>query len=119
MASFSKQLLSGSTNGRGIQVDQTATAGTLLHTATATANEFDEIYLYLYNSHTADVEVTLEFGGVTVPDDQIVMTIPFDAGLVLVLPGLILNGGVVLRAFAATVDVIVATGYVNRINQAP
>lgn len=118
MSVFSKLKFSGSTDGRGIKIAATATAGTLIHTATAVANELDELYLYLANMHTADVEATIELGGVTVPDDLIVITIPFDAGLVLVVPGLVLEGGVILRAFAATADVIVATGFVNRINQA-
>ena len=37
MATFSKTILSGSTDGRGIKVAATATAGTLIHTGSATA----------------------------------------------------------------------------------
>ena len=37
MATYSKELLSGSTNGKGILVVETATAGTLLHTAVSGA----------------------------------------------------------------------------------
>lgn len=114
MATFSKLKLSGSTNGRGIKVVQTATAGDTIHTAHATA--LDEVWLYAYNGHTADVLLTVELGGATVPDDTIVVTVPFKAGLVLVVPGLILTGGVVVKAFAATTAVIVITGYVNRIS---
>ena len=113
MATFSKQLLSGSTNGRGIKVVPTSTAGTTIHTAHATA--LDEVWIYAYNGHSADVVLTVEFGGATVPDDNIVMTIPTKAGLFAVVPGLILTGGVVVKAFAATANVIVLSGYVNRI----
>ena len=118
MATFTKLLLSGSTNGRGILVAATATAGDILHTATNTANEFDEVYLYAYNGHTADVEWTIEMGSVTGPDDHNVVTIPFDTGLILVVPGNVFNGGVIVRAFAAVTNVITIYGFVNRINQA-
>ena len=115
-----KRKLSGSTDGRGIKVVQTATAGTLIHTAVAgtTAGTFDEVWLYAYNGHTADVALTIEWGGVTVPDDNIVKSIPTKAGLFLIVPGLILQNGVVARAFAATANVIVITGFVNTMTDA-
>lgn len=111
----SKQILSGSTNGKGIKVVQTATAGTLIHTAIAGTSSFDEIWLYAYNGHTADVVLTIEYGGVTVPDNTIVQTVPYKTGLSLVVPGLVLQNGLVVRAFAATGNVITITGFVNRI----
>jgi hypothetical protein len=37
MATFTKQVLSGSTDGKAVKVAATATAGTLLHTGSATA----------------------------------------------------------------------------------
>ena len=60
--------LSGSTDGLGILIAATATAGTLVHTAVAgtTAGTFDRITLFAYNGHTAAVVLTVEFGGVTV-----------------------------------------------------
>ena len=73
---FTKALLSGSTNGKGIKVVQTATAGTLLHTAVAGTSSLDEIWLYAYNGHTADVVLTIEWGEATVPDGNIIITIP-------------------------------------------
>ena len=117
MATFSKRKLSGSTDGRGIKVVQTATAGDTIHTAVAgqVAGTYDEIWLYAYNGHTAAVVLTIEFGGVTVPDDNIVITIPAKSGLTLVVPGLILQNSTVVKAFAATANVIVITGYVHAI----
>ena len=117
MATAVKRKLSGSTDGRGITVVPIITPGTLIHTAVAgiTAGTFDEIWLYVYNGHTAAVVLTIEFGGVTVPDDNIVLTIPSKAGLTLVVPGLILQNATVVKAFAATANVIVITGYVNAI----
>lgn len=117
MAVFAKELLSGSTNGRGSLITATATPGNIFHTATNVAGELDEVYVYLYNSHTADVEVTFELGGTTDPDDHNVLTVPADAGLLLAIPGLVFNGGVNLRAFASVASVVTIFGFVNNISQ--
>lgn len=111
---FTKVKLTGSTNGRGIKVAATATAGTLLHTADATA--LDEIWIYLQNNGTLEIQTTIEFGGVTVPDDNIILSVPVKSGLVLAVPGLLVTGSVVVRAFAGTANLVVAYGFVNRIS---
>lgn len=113
MATITKVKLSASTNGRGIKVAATATAGTAVHTAHATA--LDEVTLYATNTDSVDRVLTIEWGGVTSPDDLIKMTIP--AGeTVLVVPGLIVTGSVAVAAFAAAANVINVFGYVNRIS---
>lgn len=110
-----KRKLSGSTDGKAILVAATATPGTTIHTAVAgtTAGTFDEIWLWAYNGHTASVVLTIEFGGATVPDQNIVVTIPFKEGLFAVVPGLILQNAMVVKAFAATTNVITISGFVN------
>ena len=116
MATYSKQLLSGSTNGKGIKVVATATAGTLIHTAIAGTSSLDEIWLYAHNTSSSSVKLTLEWGGVAAPDDHIEITIgPEGTGLILVAPGILLQNGLVVRAFAATANVLNIFGYVNRI----
>lgn len=117
MATFSKELLSGSTNGRPIKVAATATAGTTIHTASSTSGVVDEVWLYATNSSAGTVALTIEFGGTTSPDDLIVVGVaPVGTPeLVLVVPGFPLTGGVVVRAFAGTADVVTVMGYVNRI----
>ena len=119
MATYSKEILSASTQGKAIKIAATATAGTLVHTTGVSATIKDEIWLYAYNSHTADVLVTVEFGGATAPDQNIVVTVPFKAGLVLLVPGLILLGdgatGLTVKVFAGTTNVVTITGWVNRI----
>lgn len=112
MATYSKQLLSGSTSGRPIAVAATSTPGTLIHTAHATS--LDEIWLYAVNTSVSSVKLTTEFGGVT-NTENIELTISGEAGLVLIIPGLILTGSSVIRAFAGTTNVISISGYVNRI----
>ena len=65
MATYSKELLSGSTNGLGILVVATSTAGTLIHTAVSGTTDLEEIWLYAVNAHSADIKLTLEWGEAT------------------------------------------------------
>jgi hypothetical protein len=116
MASYSKQLLSGSTNGKGIKVAATATAGTTIHTAVSGTSSIDEIWLYAHNTSASAVKLTFEWGGTTSPDDHIEVNIGAEGtGLILVAPGILLQNGLVVRAFAGTANVINIFGYVNRI----
>ena len=115
MSVFTKEFLSGSTSGRNVKVAATATPGTLIHTAVSGTSSKDEIYLYATNTSTSAVKLTIEFGGTTSPDDLIEVTIPGEAGLYLVVPGLILNNALSVRAFADTANVININGFVNRI----
>lgn len=105
-------------DGLGILVVATATAGTAIHTASATATTIDELWLYAYNNHTSSVVLTVEFGGVTSPKDVIKSTLASQAGLVLISAGLVIQGNAtakVVRAFAATASQVSLFGYVNRI----
>ena len=117
MATAVKRKLSGSTDGMGIKIAATSTPGTAIHTAVAgtTAGTYDEIWLWAFNSHTADVVLTIEFGGANAPDQNIIVTIPFKSGLIPVVPGFILQNGATVKAFAATTNVITITGFVNAI----
>lgn len=115
MATFSKLPLSGSTNGRQILVAATTTPGTLVHTAVSGTSSLDEIWLYAVNTSTSAVKLTIEYGGTTAPNDHIELTVAAESGLVLVSPGLVINNGLAIRAFAATTNVIAVSGYVNRI----
>lgn len=113
MATFSKVKLSGSTDGRMIKVAQTATAGTTIHDAHATA--LDELWLWAVNSDTTPRKLTIEYGGVASPDDLIEVTVPAESGLMLVVPGLILTNSLAVKAFCASANVVMVGGYVNRI----
>lgn len=119
MATFSKQLLSGSTGGRLIKVAATASTGTTIHATGTSSSIIDEVWLYAVNSDTTARKLTIEYGGTTSPDDQIELTVAAESGLVLVVPGLILAGtGAAARtvtAFCATANVVLIGGYVNRI----
>ena len=118
MATFTKKILSGSTDGKAVKVAATATAGTTIHTGSATATTIDEVWIYAQNNHTSDVALRLGFGGVTDPDDIIEFTVKTKAGLYLIVPGLVLKGNataLTIKASAGTANVISLSGYVNRI----
>jgi len=118
MATFSKQILSGSTDGKAIKVAATASSGTTIHTGSSTATTLDEVWIYAVNTSASDVKLTIQWGGTTSPDDDIEFTVKAENGLYLIIPGLILKGNatpLVVRAFAGTTNVITITGYVNRI----
>ena len=108
---ITKELLSGSTNGRPIPVTQTATPGDLVHTAHATAK--DEVWIYAVNTSGGARALTIEFGGVTA-GDALTATIEPSTGLVIIAPGLILSAGLVVRAYADSAGVNLV-GWVNRI----
>lgn len=110
---FTKVILSGSTSGKQIKVAATATAGTTIHTAHATS--LDEIWLWAVNSSTTAVKLTVEWGEATAPDGNIEVTVPGESGYLMVVPGLILTGSLVVKAFAGTANVLLVNGYVNRI----
>ena len=121
MATFTKLALqpAGSTGtGLAIKVAATATAGTAIHTASTTTTTIDEIWLYAINSSTSSVKLTIEWGEATAPDGNIELTVLPEAGLVTVIPGLLLQGNAtakVVRAFAGTANVVMIHGFVNRI----
>jgi len=115
MSAYSKRRLSGSVDGKQILIEETATPGTLIHTAVSGSVDMDEVWLYVTNNHTDAISLTLEFGGVTVPNDLIQLSVPSKTGLYLIIPGFILNNSQVVRAFADVADVACISGWVNRI----
>lgn len=117
MAIFTKKLLSGSTNGKSIKVAATSSPGTTIHTATSATGTagYDEIWLWATNTSTSAVKLTIQFGGTTAVDDDIEMTIPGEAGPVQIIDGWLLQNSLLVRAFAATTNVITINGYVNNI----
>lgn len=114
MATYSKEILSGSTDGLGIKVSATALGSAdTIHTASATAQ--DEIWIYAVNTNSSAVKLTICFGGVTDVDHTIEYTVPAEDGLKCIIPGLILKNSKVVKAIAGTTNVIVVYGFVNRI----
>ena len=118
MATFTKNKLSGSTDGMAIKLTGNSSGGAVtVHTAVAgtTAGVFDEIWIYANNTSGSSVKLTIEWGTATAADGNIEVTILPEAGLVTVIAGLILQNTKIVKAFAGTADVILLTGFVNSI----
>ncbi len=116
MATFTKQILSGSTDGKGIKVVATATPGTLIHTGSSTPATLHEVWIWAMNTSAADVVLTIEWGDATAPDGNVINTVKTKAGEMLMIPGFILKGNatpLTVKAFAASANVIILKGYVN------
>lgn len=115
---FNKARLSGAGAGNlGIKVVNSTTPGTTIHTAVAgtTANTFDEIWLWAVNSDTTARKLTIEWGGTTVPDCLIEVTIPPESGLFLLTPGFILQNALVVTVYCALSNVVMIHGFVNEV----
>ena len=118
MATFSKLLLSASTSGKPIVVaGTTAGASTTIHTAVSGATSFDEVWLWASNVTAAAVSLTVQWGGVTDPDNAAFkgFVIPANSSMYPVVTGLVLNGGLLVKAYGSTTAAINITGYVNQI----
>ena len=115
MASYAADKGSVSTSGMGVKVAATGSPGTTIHTATAGATNFDEVWMWAVNTSAIDVLLTIQFGGVTAVDNDIPFTVKAKDGLKIVLVGNRLNGGLLVKAYADTTNVIVIYTNINRI----
>ena len=115
MATITKQFLSGSTQGRGVKVAATSSAGTTIHTAVSGTTDIDEVWIYASNTDSSAIKLTLEFGGTTAVDDNVVVTVAAES-TELVIPGLVIQNGLVIKAFAGTANKISCFGFVNRLD---
>lgn len=119
MATFSKTVFSSSTDGRGIAVSATASPGTLIHTGSSTSTNLHEVWLYAMNTSNASVKLTIQWGGTTTPADDIEVFVQPESGLLLIVPGLLIQGNsspLIVRAFAATTNAVTVHGFVNVIS---
>tara|TARA_Y100000310_G_scaffold345703_1_gene468514 strand:+ start:3832 stop:4197 length:366 start_codon:yes stop_codon:yes gene_type:complete len=118
MPTFSKIILSGSTDGEGIAVTATtASQGTTIHTAvTGAAESIDEIYIYAYSAVTTIATLSLAIGPTTATGSRLSYTVTADdlSGLHLVYPGIPLRNAKVVKAYATTADVFNLFGFANR-----
>lgn len=115
MATYSKVLLSGSTNGKGVLVSA-ATSGTAItiHTAVAGTSSIDLITLWASNTSTAAVELSVEWGEATA-SKTIKQSIPAKSGQFPIVENLPLQNGLAVTAFAATSNVLTVFGSVSRV----
>ena len=121
MATYSKQLLSESTNGKSIVITATGASTTTIHTTQASSGIMDEVWLYATNSTTADITLNVLYGGTNFSTDVLFEgVIEAYAGNILICPGLILQGdgttGSSIYGNASVLSGINVFGYVNRIS---
>jgi hypothetical protein len=120
MATFSKVLLSGSTQGLPILVVGTNTGtATTIHATGISATTIDAVYLWAVNTDATDRKLTIEFGSNTSPNSLIELSIPAESGPQLIVSGFPLAGSgaaaLTVKAFCATANVVTIVGFVNRI----
>ena len=108
---FNIAKLSSSTAARGLLVAATGSPGTLLHNPGAANSE--EVELVAESLHSADVTLTVQWGGTTTADQIPVKLVP-GGGKQLVHKGLLV-GNRDIRAFASVASVIVVHGSARRL----
>jgi hypothetical protein len=106
MSTVTKDVLSGSTHGRGIEVTTASPldgSDTTIHTGPdgTDADTCDWVTLYATNKGSDPVELHLGWGGTTDPDDQILQTIPSKSGLTLLVLELPIRNSLSVVASAA------------------
>ena len=116
MSTFTKNPLSASTNGKQILVVHTTngTADTI-HTATAGTTNWDEVWLYVYNDSALAVTINILWGGTTEPDNVIRALVAGQSGRYLLCDGMILQNGLIIKAYASVASKILIDGFVNHI----
>ncbi len=113
---YTKVLLSGSTQGKQIKVTGTNIAGAdTIHTAVAGVASLDEIWLYAYNHNTTAILLTILWGGTGDPDNKIAVSVPAQSGRILVCDGMLLQNSLVVKAYAGSANLVMIDGFVNRI----
>jgi hypothetical protein len=118
MGTISKLILSGSAQGRPIQITATGSTGTTIHTTATASTTVDEVWLYATNNDVVQRNLTVEYGA-TGSASEISVGVPAKSGLSIVLAGTVLTGngstGSTITAYASATASISLIGYVNRI----
>lgn len=114
---ITKIALSGSTNGRGIIITGTASgSANTIHTAVSGTSALDEVYLWVASRSASAATLTVLYGGTSTSDEMTVEVPNLKAGPLLIVPGLVLNNGAVIKAFCGTGGSLLNVfGYAHRI----
>jgi hypothetical protein len=118
MGTWSKIILSGSTDGQGYLVTGlTPSTGSLIHTAvTGAAESVDEVIIYAHNTATTASEISLAIGPTTATGSRYTQTITGGdlGGLHPICPGLIIRNETTVKAYVTAVNRVALFGWVNR-----
>ena len=117
MATYTKQLLSGSTNGKNIAVTTTSGTYTTIHAALSGSTGYDEVWLYAFNSYGSTISLNFYWGGTTASDVFSVGVPANGSGRVLVADGRLLNSSLVVTANTSSsgTNGLFVDGFINRI----
>lgn len=116
MSTYTKQFLTSSDNGEPILVAATSGGGSGTAVSVAHSTLIDEHWIYAQNTHSSALELVIEFGGTTSPDNLIIQTIQPKSGLILVVPGLPLSNSKPVTAYCAGgANKITLSGFKNQI----
>ena len=104
-----------------------ASTRTVVHQTLSSDSIYEEIHLWAYNDSEQDIDLTIEFGGVSSNinqndaifqgDKSFKIRVPSRQGLMNVISGLLLKNSTRVTAFANESNKIYLSGHVNRINQ--
>jgi hypothetical protein len=100
----------------------------LIHQTDNGDSDYEEIWLWAHNSDEQDVDLTIEFGGLSFPanqgqpinyrDDSVLkFTVPKRKGLYKIFAGFLLQNSLRLTAFADAANKITLYGYINKVIQ--
>lgn len=109
---YTREPLSGSTHGRGIKVVATGSTGTTIHTGQASTTLTDVVTLVATNTDTVIRRLTLEWGGTTSVNDNLIFDLPPKSSVPIV-NDLIIRNSLVITAFADAANVVTIHGFVN------
>lgn len=112
MATFSKHILSGSSNGSPVVLN---TATTTIHTPGSSTGTIDEVWLWCNNSATTVRELRLHIGTGGSTGNIVYQSVPPKTALYLVSPGLPVNASKPVYGNTTAADGLSIVGYVNRI----
>ena len=120
MSPITREFLTEGANGAFVNVTASGSPGTLIHTATNTGGEKDELWLWGVNNAAPTADVVIEWAGTDDVTDIQQVGIPPANGDQLLIAGKTIAGGLEVRAYTthavATVSGLNVGGHVNRIS---
>jgi len=111
MATYTKVILSETSNGEALGIPNTASPGTVVHTSSSTSGDLDEIWIWVTNKDVSNNVVTVEFGGSN--EGNRIQEKVEPSKTILIIPGIPLVNGANVKIYSDSGN-ISAFGYVNR-----
>lgn len=117
MATFKREVLSGSTNGLP---EDLGTSQTVIHEIETTVADHEEVWVWLSNITTSQVVVTLQIGDDSAADKRVMVKVPAES-TVLAIPGWTYkgqSGPKSIKGATGSANQVNFSGYVNHIDDA-